>query len=274
MVARRWWGGIGIALAVISLSACTKEVEMKEKKQASQSGSEIVALDAGAITLEVRNGSGKVTIRAGEATDQVEVDYTKTAYGETDAAAQDELAHMTVEIRQAGDRVIVNGVQTLYTDHPRTNQVDLTITVPAQVALDVDHGAGDLRIEGVQVAGLFQVKLGAGNLTLRGVQALAGMSLDLGAGNLDFQGALGGEGAYTATVSAGNLTLRLPLDASAQVDARSGAGQVFIEKLALKDKDGGRSNAAYYVTGTLGDGGPRVTLRVGAGNITLSGQGD
>ncbi len=145
--------------------------------------------------------------------------------------------------------------------------------------VDIDTGAGDVDLE--DIAGGASVDTGAGDVTARGV--VGELDVDTGAGSVLFVGApseitidtgAGGvegelssvRGAVDIDTGLGAITLRLPPDADAELQAESGLGSVSAEI------DGIRLSAprGEALIATLGEGGPRVRLRTGTGSIRVT----
>lgn len=137
-----------IGIGMVSLMGCNGE-SMLEPEQATADGREVVVVDgASPVVLDVRNGVGTITLRGAESEDahEIAVAYTLTAYAATKAQAEREVAAMTVTVTQEDGRVQVNAVQTQFRDHPRTNKVDLTISVPPSIDLVLRNAVGDVDV--------------------------------------------------------------------------------------------------------------------------------
>lgn len=264
--------GIASLLTALSLAVCQNKT-ISENKEASESGSQTIPLTAGQpVSLEVTSGVGDITIRAGPSGDQILVQYTKIAYGKTDAEARKELAAMTLSIEPSGNDVRINSVQTANIHHPRTNQVKLDLTVPAELSLKVTQSVGSIRIDGVRVPVPLEVTNSVGDLALNDVQALNGMTLHGDTGNITFNGVLGSRGLYTVTVATGNITVSLPKDSSAGIDAAVTTGEITLTGLALSSRSEQKSVVGMKVSGVLGSGGPMLRLSAAVGNIQIKAQ--
>jgi hypothetical protein len=261
--------GMASLLAALSLAACQNKT-ISENKEASESGSQTIPVTGGQpISLEVTSGVGDVTIRAGQSGDQILIQYTKIAYGKTDAEARSELAAMTLSIEQSGHGAVINSVQTANTHHPRMNQVNLDITVPAEISLKVTQRVGSVQIDGVRVPDPLAVTNSVGDLALNDVQALDGMTLHVDTGNITFSGVLSDQGSYALTVSTGSITIRLPKDSSAGVDAAVTTGEISLTGLTLSGQSQQKSVVGMKLSGVLGSGGPTLHLSAAVGNIQI-----
>ena len=264
--------GMVSLLATISLAACQNKT-ISENKEASEAGSQAIPVTAGQpVSLEVTSGVGDVTIRAGQSGDQILVQYTKIAYGKTDAEARSELAAMTLSIERSGNGAVINSVQTANTHHPRMNQVNLDITVPAELSLKVTQSVGSVQIDGVRVPVPLEVINSVGEVALNNVQALDGMTLHVDTGNVTFSGALGDRASYAVTVATGNITVSLPKDSSARMDASATTGEISLTGLVLSGQSQQKSVVGMKLSGILGAGGPTLRLSAAVGNIQIQAQ--
>jgi DUF4097 and DUF4098 domain-containing protein YvlB len=212
------------------------------------------AFEVGASpVLEVDNFAGTVTIRSGES-EEIRVTITRRAVN------SDRLNDIEVDINEQDDGLRIE------TRRERTvvgnMSVDMEISVPTETEIDVDNGAGNVRIEGVE--GQIRAHTGAGNIRVEG--AAAPIRMDTGAGELEYEG--DPEGECTFQNGAGNIVIRLPGDVNAEVELTVGIGNINLEGF---DVDGEVSN--QEVDGTIGTGeGATIDAHTGAGTIRLSEQ--
>ncbi len=253
------------------LAGCSFNKTVNENSEASSSGSERLALNSSeTVMLEVDSNVGTIQIQPGAA-DEVLIDYTKTAYGQTDQRAQDELAEMTVLIDQQPDRVVVNTVQRANLRHPRTNKVDLTITVPPQIALNIINQVGDVTIKGLTIPSALTVKNDVGNITLDGVTVQAGMLVICDVGDVRFSGDLGDLGMYTLSADVGSIAVTLPADTSAMLDVAAQVGSISVDNaFTLSGQTGETQDVHATLKGTLGDGVVQVNVRTNVGNVSIN----
>jgi hypothetical protein len=243
-----------------------------ESHSASTTHTETITLTGdGVPTLQIIGAAGSVMIRAGEPADQLVVEYTKTAYGESDKDAREELDDVTIHLDQDGSRVSIDTRQPKTKSVQRANTVNLVLTVPPTISLDVFVATGAVTIEGVRAPDQFKVVNMSGSVTIQGVDASDGMSIEAKAGNLSFAGAVGAAGEYTLTAAIGDLTVTLPPDTSARLDAQVMLGTITVSGLEVADRVNEQPGAGATLRGVLGQGGPTLTLRNQMGNITLKG---
>jgi hypothetical protein len=203
-----------------------------------------------APTLEVENFAGDVTVRAG-GSGEIRVIVTKRA------GSDSQLNRIDVDVREVGD-----GVQ-IQTSHPGTTiggaSVRLEVFVPSDARLELNTGAGNVAVDGVQ--GEILARSGAGNVRVEG--ATAPVDLDTGAGEIDYAGEPEGDCTFNSNV--GNVTLRLPGDVNAEVRLTTGIGNV-----DLGGFDVGGEIGRTEVDGVIGTGEEAtIEAHTGAGNVVL-----
>jgi len=237
--------GAGFA-AVLSNSAAT------------QSGTETIALNPDAIiTLAVDSPVGSIDVRPGRE-DEVEVTYTKKAYGLTKGQAQDELDNITVSVVEGdNDRieVTVDNKRTEDSFWTFANSVELTITVPESLYIEIDSKVGSVDIEDVRARSL---------------------DISTNTGSVAFDGDLlpGANSEYRIDTNTGSIRVTLPRDVFVQLDASSDVGSVNVS-----DRFDRQSNVTTddqpvgeEWTGTLGEGGedaPVLILHADTGSIRV-----
>ncbi len=214
--------------------------------------------------LEVQNRAGNVSVAKGAA-GQMRVVVTKRARGLMGGATEADLERLQVEVTQSGDTVRVitgRGVDTSLFKHIT---VDLDITVPATVDLDLRLNAGNTRVHDI-TCGL-RAEMNAGNVDLIGVTIRGASQLTLNAGNLTLRGTLA-EGATLETqVNAGNARFAFPADAGIAVEAKTTAGSLHsdIEQIRVS-----RHFASASASGTIGASrGARLRATVNAGSLSF-----
>lgn len=215
-----------------------------------------------APSVTVRNKAGSVTVTAA-ASGQVRVVATKRAHGGILGMGAGDPERVRVIARQDGDTV---SLDVDYDDagFVKNVTVDFEIAVPADASIEIDQNAGDVRVAGT--TGHLRVSLNAGNVRAEGVALAGAARVRNNAGNLDIDGRLAPDASLDATVNAGNIHLRLPAGTPATLDARTTAGSIHVS--------GGRVTVAGFVgrtaTGALGPN-PTASIRLktDAGTITV-----
>jgi hypothetical protein len=201
-------------------------------------------------TLEVDNFAGNITVRTGP-TGQIMLTVTRRAGVPAD------LARIEVNIRDELEGLQIRTSQP--TGRPGNWSVEFAITVPPDTVLDLDTGAGNVVVEGVE--GEIASRTGAGNVTVR--DAMAPVTLRTGAGNISYEG--DPSGLCTFDTGAGNITLRLPADAEVALDLNSGVGNIELGGFEVAGEV-----SRSRVSGVIGSG-EQATIEADAsvGNIVL-----
>jgi hypothetical protein len=229
-----------------------------DNAKATAAASETVDVDAKTVvTLDVTNRVGNITIKTGT-TDQVRVDYTKTGYGLTKAAAEKELDKMTVTVTQPeANHVVVEAVVDKQKDtlFSLADSIDLTITVPPDVAITVQQKVGNVTIQGVT----------AYQLDVTGET-----------GEIAFDGKLAAQAdaSFRFDTNVGAITLTLPRDTYAAVNAHTNVGSVNVApEFAISNESSSKSGAGATWEGTLGSNSeidpPPLDIEATTGSITL-----
>jgi len=223
----------------------------------------------GSPFLDITNFAGEVTIRPGQ-------DGTIYVVATKRSMSRSNMDRIRVDMTQQGDTVVIS-TRTL--SKTGSNSVALEITAPRGTRLELDSGAGNLDIRGLD--GPIEVDNGAGNISIRDVDGdldansgagtfdvrnVSGpVRLGLGAGEITYEGNPTGDCRFHT--GAGNINLRLPDDLNVKVDLGSGLGRVDVDFAVagtVKPRE---------IRGTIGDG-SQGTIRAqsGAGNVSLSRQ--
>ena len=262
-----------VVLAVVlalSLSACSNldnlfgsEDQFSENHDAVSRDSATVEVDASqVITLVVKSEVGSVKVEPGEV-GAVVVDYKMTAYAHTDAEAQAELAEMHVTVRANGDRVLVDASQSVDEGGMRSS------TVPETTNLNITSNVGDVTVEGLSVPDMLKVTQDVGSVSLKEMDVAAPVDAHASVGDLRFNGSLAADQAHRFTTDTGSITLALPADASAALNAEASVGLVNVNDFTLGNPSTASSGAMASARGTLGEGGAALTLRTSVGDITI-----
>jgi DUF4097 and DUF4098 domain-containing protein YvlB len=230
-------------------------------KTASVTTSQTFAVPEGEpVTLFVDNPVGDITIRQG-ASDEVEVTYTKKAYGLSQSSADRNLNDLQLSITQPQDDTIrivaenANDLEQLSELLSIGNQIQLTITVPERVLLDISTNVSDITVEDVQAESL---------------------RLETNTGEIRFDGSLtgaSGQRANRIATNVGSITVRLPQDAAVALSARSDVGNVSVSDRfdRYNPTDTSGSGPSEQWTGTLGQDGdrPALDLQTNTGDIKV-----
>lgn len=250
---------------------------------------------AGLPDLHLKTFDGSIEIRAGDDR-QVVVEIEKRG------PTQEEIDKLQVDVKQDGDRIDVEvkrPAQEVVFGWRMTPTARLIVTMPKSGNVVATSGDGSIRIE--RVTGRLELRTGdgsikansiGGDVTLQtgdGSVALEGMTgrLDLqtsdgsvtvagqpdvakvhtGDGSITFRAESGAamKDDWSFTTGDGSVSLYLPSDFSAELDASTGDGTVSSE-LTVSGSDG---KAHKSLRGQIGQGGKVLKLRTGDGSIRL-----
>jgi DUF4097 and DUF4098 domain-containing protein YvlB len=247
----------------------------------------------GNADLHVKTDDGSVRI---ETSDAPEIAARVTTEGWR--IAPDEV---TIRESQTGDRIDIEVKLPKRWGWSGTGHrsVKLVLQVPKHADLDVRTGDGSVEV--APVAGRLTISTGDGGITVDGLQGeiqlhtgdgairatgLGGqLKADTGDGHMSIRGRFDqldlstGDGGIEAAVEPGSrvekawslksgdggITLRVPEDLGAEIDADTGDGDIVLEKPVSVSGQLGRSS----VKGTLGAGGQPVRIHTGDGSIRL-----
>jgi len=169
-----------------------------------------------------------------------------------------------------------------------------------QAGADIETGSGDVRLDNVagemrmrtgsgnirtrDVAGAFEARAGSGDITLE-QKGKGDVRIDTGSGNIEARGVNGGLSASTGSgdvraegipanswaikTGSGNADLRLPQDASFDVDASTSSGNLEVNHPVTTTVQGRVTDSRKSVRGKVRSGGPEVTVHTGSGNIRI-----
>lgn len=277
-----------LALVVIAtaLSGCTGVPGLEETEQFDRTVA--VEPESGIVVIN-RNGDVAVNVHGGN--DVLITAVKRSAYG------QGELDKVRIEVTEGNPL----RVETVYTSpNPRVS-VDYTISLPPAVVLQrVETSNGGIELSGVRVEGSelltsngpvivdgapggnLAATSSNGRIELSGVEGyvtattsnaaitvedcggIAGLATSNGAINAEIRAIRG-----DMTVSSSNaaITLRFAEGLDARVTAATSNGRIAVHDPALRLEE----STGTSVFGTLGNGGPTVTVRTSNADITLLG---
>lgn len=250
------------------------DVQLDERAQVQATTVTEVSVDS-PETLTVRNPQGNVTIRAGQVARRIEVEATKEVNAFFNSQAERLLDDTEVRVQEEQAETIVevalpersrSGVQRV--------RVNLVITVPGAVAVDVMNEAGHVQVEGTE--GSVRVRSGAGNVRLEGVTVNEGCDVMNTAGNVAFEGELpepgdrGDAWEVLLRTETGDIDFAVPDDSVFTFDAESETGTVR-SKLEVEVLESGRvrGDVGEFLKGSVNgsEANPNVILRTETGHI-------
>ena len=256
---------------------------------------------SGPATLTLDNTAGSVTVTAGTGSEIV-LSAHKTVWGATEAEAQAALADLKITVTQTGNAVTIKVVQpaeVTLVGQTRGGSVDFTLSVPADTALDLSTGFGEVTASGVTsgarlhsssgtieatdvagdlvlttdfgdvtleraAAGTVEAGSSSGQVTLRQVEATGAVALHSDFGDVSFGD--GSAASVAAKTSSGAVTLR-DLSVAGAVEAHSDFGDLSVTQVDAADGyDLGTSSGAVTLTGATGT----VKADTGFGDILIT----
>jgi Putative adhesin len=255
----------GCDVVVGGMSAAHVE---REDKRFSVSGKPEVVLATFDGSIEVRPGTGS------------DVLVTIERRARSEAAAKE----IDVAAEQSGNRVSVRVTRPHRTfGWGSSGSANLVVTVPSTADLEATSGDGSIQVRGLSgtikshtgdgsiklsdVAGPVDATSGDGSITIAG--KLTKLTARSGDGSVRVAAAAGSTTSSDWDVSTGDgsITLQLPSDFGAELDAHTGDGGIHVENITLASATGeiGRDT----LRGRLGNGGGTLRVRTGDGSITL-----
>lgn len=156
---------------------------------------------------------------------------------------------------------------TLETDGGAYATVDVTGTVPRATVLRVEKSSGPVRLAGID--GPLTVKHEHGPVTIR--EAADSVTVEIRTGDVTAHfAALPSDAAVSLRTENGDVTLRVPPDASAQINAETDAGEIRSQGLSLTDQHFTPRDAGGQYSAQLEPGEASVDLRTKNGNVLIA----
>ena len=210
-------------------------------------------------TLVINDDTGTVTVHTGGANSPVTIQATKHFQSFGSAP--------TVQYSQNGDTINAS-VQNLSNNFLPfgTNNVDFTVTVPANANLQIHTETGSIDVNGV--SGNMSLSTATGSITAN-QDALSGQStLQSNTGDITFDGSIASTGNYQFSSDTGSVDVRLPANSSFHVDATTDTGSIDSDfsQIQVREHDVTGSDAH----GDVGSNpGATMTLKTNTGDINL-----
>lgn len=275
-----------LIVTIVMLSGCTGVLGPEETEKFNR---EVPAKPGSDLAVVNRNGGVDMGIWE---EDYVAVTAVKrTFYGRA------ELEKARIEVTE-NDPILI---WTVHTGMNARVSVDYTVQIPADVVLrGIDTSNGQIRLQGVQVAGTeihtsngpvivdgapggdLTAVTSNGWINLSGVEGYVtaktsndGIMVERSGGVGDLQASNGPisaeisaiRGDVTISTSNGEIALRIAKDLNARVIATTSNGRIAIRDLPLRVSESTETS----VLGSLGAGGPTITIVTSNGDINLAG---
>lgn len=261
------------ATACVNISATDSRYIEREEQRFSVTGTPDLTLDTFDGSIEVRSWDRQEVLVVAE----------KRGFD------RDDVADIQINSRQDGDRIVFEAreqhARNYDTGFRHGRSARLIVTVPAVSTIRAQSGDGSVDIADVE--GELTVETGDGGVRLDAVRG--DVNLRSGDGRIHVSGRLfrvrarSGDGSVTVRAESGSearqdwdiatgdgpVTIELPADFNAELDAHTGDGRVTLRDLALSA--GGGSRQRETLRGTLNQGGSTVHVRSGDGSIIVRG---
>lgn len=200
-----------------------------------------LTLDAGGVdTVAIEAGAGSLEVHGNEGAKQVSVAALIQVPGKSEEKAREVIeSDLVLTLERDGDKAILNGYFDSsgwgWGDSP---SIRLQVEVPERVGLEIDDGAGSIRIW--DVAGDITVEDGSGSLQMTNVGGE--IRIDDGSGSISVEG-VGGD--ISINDGSGSITVR---DVRGSVVVDDGSGGINVtdvdEDLIIEDDGSGSLNFA------------------------------
>jgi DUF4097 and DUF4098 domain-containing protein YvlB len=253
---------------------------------------------SGQADLYVQTGSGNIHVAPGNGGQIHIVGHVHAGWSSFgDVNARISRIVENPPIVQNGNTVRVGEV----TDHSLFNNIsiDYDVTVPADVALNLHSGSGD--VEANNVGRFVSAASGSGNVRVRGTHGpldIGSGSGDLqvddagagdvkartGSGNIRVNGFSGGfmaktgsgdieaygrlEGGGTISTGSGDVRLHLTPDSRFTLEGATGSGDIRVKMPGVIAAN--TDTSRHHVTTEVNGGGPALQIRTGSGDIDIS----
>lgn len=155
---------------------------------------------------------------------------------------------------------------TLEAEQENYAAVDVRGPVPRQAALQIDRLSGSVHIEGVE--GALTIEHDHGDVEVQGAAASVETTIKNGDVHVGFQ-SVPSEGPILLETSNGDIDLRLPTGASAQIDAQTDVGTIRTQGLSFSAEQFAPVNAGARYNAQLGEGGVTIEMRTQNGSILV-----
>ena len=251
---------------------------------------------SGPVDLDVRTGSGSITVRRGGNGEVRVVGEIRAHRGFWNSSSADERVRRieaNPPVRQNGSFIRIGEFDDR--DLPRNVSISYEITVPEETSIRSRTGSGSQRIDSIngrvesetgsgsirigEIGGPVLASTGSGSIEVKGADG--GLTAKTGSGGIDAAGVIGGVRAntgsgsvniagnptseWTVRTGSGSIALRLPPNAGFDLDVRTGSGSINTNHpIELRG-----SLSKRHLQGRVRGGGPRIDASAGSGSIRL-----
>lgn len=218
------------------------------------------------VTLSIRVPVGNVTVTALEG-NEVSVDATITAYGATQAAAQESLSQVRLEVTESGDQVEVVGSWPALSRGPQgqSPRIDLRVQAPSETSFVLDLDVGESTVRGL--AGNVNIQTDVGQVTVEDVAVADQLEIKTDVAEIRYEGSLTEGATYRMVSDVGSISVDIPADSEFQIDAASNLGTVSVDFDVVGETS--REFTSQAVKGTVGVSDTLLYLRSSVGAISV-----
>ena len=249
---------VTLALAAAGLAACVLDVSTS----GTQDLEVAVPADAPSVSVRVEMFNGSIEVRAGAA-GRVAATVTTTGAGRSKEEAEADRAKIQVTLDATPDRSVL--LRTVYQPSPGSpghRSASAVVDVPPGAALDLHTSNGDVATAGIR--GPIQVATSNGAIRL--AEAAQGATVRTSNKGVEIDGS----GTFDVETSNESIYVQLPGGSSFALDARtSGGAEVVVTGFDVQTTGAASSGT---LQGTVGAGGPSITLRTSNRNIQVAAQ--
>lgn len=213
-------GLLYISLLAASLAHSAAN-EYQEVRELSLPASDLSRLDVDA-------GAGKLEVIGDSSAAEIQVVATIVIDDVSDKKAERLIDDVELRLDRDGNEArLVSDVESGWFDWGERPRINLVVTIPKHLDLNVDDGSGSMRIVGV--GGNTRIEDGSGSIDLRDLGADA--RVDDGSGSIDVDGVMGdlliddGSGSIDVVNVAGSVTID---DGSGGIDVEEVGGDLVI----------------------------------------------
>ena len=282
-----------LALAALS-AACSVDLEA-DVVSATGRFERQLAVD-GPVDLDVRTGSGSITIRRGDVREVQVIGNVRAHRGFWNSMSAEQRVRRIESnppVVQTGNKIRIGDFEDR--DLPRNVSISYEIVTPAETNVHSRTGSGSHNIDSLdgrveaetgsgsirmgRIRGPVVASTGSGSIEVTG--AGGGLTARTGSGGIDASGINGGVRAntgsgsvsltgnptddWTVRTGSGSISLFLPPDAAFDLDVRTGSGSINTNHpIELRG-----SLSKRHLQGRVRAGGPRLDASAGSGSIRL-----
>jgi DUF4097 and DUF4098 domain-containing protein YvlB len=243
-------------LGLLAVSGC----DLDQAYKFSESTIETKSMPlTGVETLETRLGAADITVVTKDVT-QAEFIIKKTYRASEKDYGEKLMRELVVTLEQRGSRLVLEREEKTNLNPDKFfngfASLDITITLPARIALDILTGSGDLEID--DRTGPIEVKSGSGDIRVS--NAGGGLDVKMGSGDVRVHSA---SGPVRVTAGSGDF---FATDVRGDVVVATGSGEISLETLT---GDGRFSTGSGDITVAASTG--TVNATTGSGDIEFRG---